>query len=273
MLPFRRFYGFESWLDDESGRGRGRGRGRGGGYVPKEMELNDNNNNNNRRSSKTERKSKEACRSHRDAERRRRQRINDHLTTLRSLLPSTVKSDKASLLAEVVQHVKRLRKQADDVAHGESSSCSSSEPGSACSEALDAAEPCQFPGASDEATVSYCVGEPKRMKVTLCCEDRPGLNQDLTQAIRSVRAKAVHAEMMTIGGRTKNVVVIQWDDAKEEEKEVGALERAFKAVIENRALVQPLVGRVVLGQKRARDSYASTWEVDSDFLLGTAASI
>ncbi|OIW02542.1 hypothetical protein TanjilG_12856 [Lupinus angustifolius] len=242
MLPFGRFYGLESWVDINPEPSRS---------LMKGMEMNDSR-------SKSERKSMEACKSHRDAERRRRQRINDHLTTLRSLLPNnTLKSDKASLLAEVVQHVKQLRKQADDVAHGDSYCSGNSEPCSVSSPAEDV-EPWPFPGVFDEATVSYCDGEPNRMKVTLCCEDRPGLNQDLIQAIRSVRAKAVHAEMTTIGGRTKNVVVIQWDT----KEEVGALERALKAVIENRAFMDPWMGRVVVGQKRARDCYGSFVEVD-----------
>lgn len=184
-----------------------------------------------------------------------------------------LQSDKASLLAEVVQHVKRLRKQADDVAHGDSS-CSGEQ------SSVDS-EPWPFPGESDEATLSYCdgcdEGEPKRMRVTLCCEDRPGLNRDLTQAIGSVRAKAVRAKMMTIGGRTKSVVVIQWPDdgggdAKKEDEEVRALERALKAVIENRALVGSGMGRVIVAHKRARDSYSLHGEVDCAFLMGTAAN-
>ena len=176
-----------------------------------------------------------------------------------------LQSDKASLLAEVVQHVKRLRKEADDVARDSSSS----EAGSVRSSAEDA-EPWPFPGESDEATLSYCDGEPNLMKATLCCEDRPGLNRDLTQAIRSVRAKVVRAEMMTVGGRTKSVVVMQWPGGggggdggdSNFEVQVGAVERALKAVIENRALVGSGMGRVVLGQKRARDSYGSPDEVD-----------
>ncbi|XP_061350075.1 transcription factor bHLH30-like [Gastrolobium bilobum] len=263
MLPFRRFYGFESWLDHESS-------------LIKATELDGGR-------SKTERKSTEACKSHREAERRRRQRINAHLSTLRSLLPNSAKSDKASLLAEVVQHVKRLRIQADDVARcheGDSSSSCSSGGGGGGGRESDSvrsvadAEPWPFPGESDEATLSYCDGddgEPRRMKATVCCEDRPGLNRDLTQAIRSVRAKAVRAEMMTVGGRTKSVVVIQWPDGgggnARKEEEVGALERALKAVIDNRALVGSGMGPVVLGQKRARDSYDSpTSEVDCAFV-------
>ncbi|KAJ0703643.1 putative transcription factor bHLH family [Helianthus annuus] len=46
---------------------------------------------------------------HSEAERRRRKRINGHLATLRSILPDTVKADKASLLAEVVRRVKELK--------------------------------------------------------------------------------------------------------------------------------------------------------------------
>ncbi|KAG9136875.1 hypothetical protein Leryth_020604 [Lithospermum erythrorhizon] len=49
-----------------------------------------------------------ASKSHSEAERRRRERINNHLNKLRSILPSTTKTDKASLLAEVIQHVKRV---------------------------------------------------------------------------------------------------------------------------------------------------------------------
>lgn len=221
--------------------------------------------------SKSERKSKEACKSHREAERRRRQRINAHLNTLRSLLPNTTKSDKASLLAEVVQHVKRLKKEADEMANrhndGESSSSCSGEPGSVNS--TEVTETWPFPGESDEATVSYCggreEGEPRRMKVTVCCEDRPGLNHDLTQAIHSVLAKPVRAEMMTVGGRTKSVVVVEWPkgeggDNGREEKEVEALERGLKAVIENRAFVDSGMGPILLGRKRAR-------EVDCSLLL------
>ncbi|XP_028789806.1 transcription factor bHLH30-like [Neltuma alba] len=224
MLPFRSFYGFESWLDQSA-------YSQEPSSSIKSVEL-DNGKPILSATSKSERKSMEACKSHREAERRRRQRINAHLSTLRSLLPNAVKSDKASLLAEVVRHVKELRKQADDVTrHHDGDSSGSTISGESRSDPGDS-EQWAFPGESDEATVSYCDGggERKLVKATLCCEDRPNLNRDLEEAIRSVRAKAVRAEMMTIGGRTKSVVVVQWTAGEEE---VGALERALTAVVES----------------------------------------
>ncbi|KAI4307488.1 hypothetical protein L6164_030667 [Bauhinia variegata] len=261
MLPFRSFNGFESWLLDNNGCIQEPN------SLIKSLELNGGKPILNS-ASKLERKSTEACKSHRDAERRRRQRINAHLSTLRTLLPNTAKSDKASLLAEVVQHVKELRKQAVDVArrHYGSLSCSSSS-GEAGSESAET-ETWPFPGECDEATLSYCddAGEPRLLKATLCCEDRPNLNRDLIQAIRSVRGKAVRAEMMTVGGRTKSVVVMQWP-GHGGEQDVAVLERALKAVVENRALVGPRMGGIVLGHKRARANYSSPIEDDSAFVM------
>lgn len=143
-------------------------------------------------------------------------------------------TDKASLLAEVVQHVRELRKQAAQVT-------------------LQDGGDRPIPGESDEATVSYCEGEANlnsklktmRVRVSVCCEDRPGLNEELSQAIRMVRGRAVRAEMMTVGGRTRSVVVVEWGGGEEE---VGILRRAVKAVVENRSVME----QMVRGNKRPR---------------------
>ncbi|KAH7567672.1 hypothetical protein ACOSQ2_010615 [Xanthoceras sorbifolium] len=189
--------------------------------------------------SKVEKKSTEPCKSHKEAERRRRQRINAHLSTLRTLLPSTTKTDKASLLAEVVHHVKELRRQAADVARKGGSTCSGSEP-----------DYWPFPGESDEFTLACCDRQEGLVKATLCCEDRPGLNGDMSRAFGSVRARPVRAEMMTVGGRSKSVVVMEWAGGGDEEM-MGVLRRALKDVVENRASNSDL-GRAGPGNKRAR---------------------
>lgn len=159
------------------------------------------------------------------------------------------------MLAEVVHHVKELRKRADDMAKQDGDTWI-------------------FPSESDEASLSYCDGDghggdnnnnnnkdnnSKEMKAILCCEDRPGLNVDLARAIRAGRARAVRAEMMTVGGRTKSVVVVKWAESVGGEEEIGALKRALKAVVENRVSDSGL-GRVVSGSKKAR-VYGSSNEV------------
>ncbi|EEF48618.1 transcription factor bHLH30 [Ricinus communis] len=197
-------------------------------------------------SSRSEKKSTDPCKSHKEAERRRRQRINAHLSTLRTLLPSTTKTDKASLLAEVVHHVKELRKQAtSQVARGGGET------------ELPDQQYWPFPGESDEASLSYCDGpESKTMRVSVCCDDRPGLNQELADAIRSVHARAVRAEMMTVGGRTKSVVVVQWGTGgggRGGEEDVGVLRRAIKSVVENRGAGSSGPGLLAHGNKRVRD--------------------
>uniref|UniRef100_M8B1U2 Putative transcription factor bHLH107 n=1 Tax=Aegilops tauschii TaxID=37682 RepID=M8B1U2_AEGTA len=57
-------------------------------------------------------------RSHSEAERKRRQRINAHLATLRTLVPSASRMDKAALLGEVVRHVRELQGRANDATEG-----------------------------------------------------------------------------------------------------------------------------------------------------------
>lgn len=99
--------------------------------------------------------------------------------------------DKASLLTEVVRQVRELKKFADDLA---------------------ALSPDTWnglvPGEADE--VRMIAGEETGLvRVSVCCEDRPSLMTEVSQAIRSVQARVVKAEMATVGGRTKSVVVFK----------------------------------------------------------------
>ncbi|KAM0919644.1 hypothetical protein ACQ4PT_008057 [Festuca glaucescens] len=128
-------------------------------------------------------------RSHSEAERKRRQRINAHLSTLRSLLPSASQMDKAALLGEVVRHVRELRGDADGGA---------------------AAHGVAVPGESDEVGVEEERWDDresaKRVRAWVCCADRPGLMSELGRSVRSVSARAVRAEIATVGGRTRSVL-------------------------------------------------------------------
>lgn len=162
-----------------------------------------------------------ASKSHSEAERRRRERINNHLAKLRSLLPSTTKTDKASLLAEVIQHVKELKRQTSAIA-----------------------ETSPIPTEVDELMVDASTDEEGRfvVKASLCCEDRPDLLQDLIKTLKALKMKTLKAEITTLGGRVRNILFITGEDEEDSESmeqqqqqlqySISSIEEALKAVME-----------------------------------------
>ncbi|KAJ7943214.1 Transcription factor bHLH30-like protein [Quillaja saponaria] len=140
-----------------------------------------------------------ASKSHSEAERRRRERINNHLAKLRSLLPSTTKTDKASLLAEVIQHVKELKRQTSLIA-----------------------ETSPVPTEIDELTVDASDEDGKFViKASLCCEDRSDLLPDLIKTLKALHLKTLKAEITTLGGRVKNVLFITGEDQDQSSSSSG----------------------------------------------------
>ncbi|KAB5538250.1 hypothetical protein DKX38_015783 [Salix brachista] len=182
-----------------------------------------------------------ASKSHSEAERRRRERINNHLAKLRSLLPSTTKviptlscmklimfpclsqTDKASLLAEVIHHVKELKRQTTLIA-----------------------ETSPVPTEIDELTVDTADEDGKFViKASLCCEDRPDLLPDLIKTLKALRLRTLKAEITTLGGRVKNVLFITGEedssgDSNDHQQQlqeplqysISSIEEALKAVME-----------------------------------------
>ncbi|OUZ99795.1 Myc-type [Macleaya cordata] len=137
--------------------------------------------------------------SHKEAERRRRERINGHYSTFRNLVPNGDKLDKASLLAEIVRKVKELKKLAAAAVASQSSS----------SRGFWA-----IPNEKDELTVDYykddLISSEMMIRVSFSCEDRVDLLSDLIKVLKkSAQGKVVRAEISTIGGRTKSVILIQ----------------------------------------------------------------
>ncbi|KAI7996777.1 Transcription factor bHLH30 [Camellia lanceoleosa] len=163
-----------------------------------------------------------ASKSHSEAERRRRERINNHLAKLRSLLPSTTKTDKASLLAEVIQHVKELKRQTSVIA-----------------------ETSPVPTEVDELTVDASSDEDGQfvIKASLCCEDRSDLLPDLIKTLKALRLRTLKAEITTLGGRVRNVLFItgdensnsggeSGDEQQQHQYSISSIEEALKAVME-----------------------------------------
>lgn len=130
---------------------------------------------------------------------------------------------------ETVQHVKELQRKFKEV--------------------VGVKMKTQLPAEDDSVSLSPCENEKqdandKRrvVKATVCCEDRPELNQDLIQLLRLVKGTVTRAEMMTVGGRTKLVMTLKLGLG---EAEIGRVRRGLLAVAENR-LSGHLMGRFVM---------------------------
>ncbi|XP_021297403.1 transcription factor bHLH106 [Herrania umbratica] len=152
-----------------------------------------------------------ALKNHKEAEKRRRERINSHLNRLRSLLPCNSKTDKASLLAKVVQRVKELKQQT-----------------------LELTELEAFPSETDEITVlscDYSIDGRLIFKASLCCEDRSDLLPELIEILKSLHLKTLKAEMATLGGRIRNVLIVAADKDHSIES-VHFLQNALKSLLE-----------------------------------------
>ncbi|KAL0446921.1 UNVERIFIED_CONTAM: Transcription factor [Sesamum latifolium] len=208
-----------------------------------------------------------ASKSHSEAERRRRERINNHLASSEAYSPAQQNgnfeerkkwggkgdgsadigsfdkikrnhgaveklrwkilagfaTDKASLLAEVIQHVKELKRQTSQLA-----------------------ETSPVPTEIDELTVdNYASDEDGKwvLKASICCEDRPDLLPDLIKTLKALRLRTVKAEITTLGGRVRNVLFITGDEEysnsceqeQEQEQEqysINSIQEALKAVME-----------------------------------------
>ncbi|GMI65681.1 salt tolerant callus 8 [Hibiscus trionum] len=152
-----------------------------------------------------------ALKNHKEAEKRRRERINSHLNRLRTLLPCNSKTDKASLLAKVVQRVKELKEQA-----------------------LETIELDNLPSETDEITVLSCdYSDDGRLifKASFCCEDRSDLLPELIDILNSLHLKTLKAEMATLGGRIRNVLIVAADKDHSIES-VQFLQNALKSLLE-----------------------------------------
>uniref|UniRef100_A0A1D1YUW5 Putative transcription factor bHLH107 n=1 Tax=Anthurium amnicola TaxID=1678845 RepID=A0A1D1YUW5_9ARAE len=181
-----------------------------------------------------------ASRNHREAEKRRRERIKFHLDRLRTILACDAKIEKASLLAKAVEHVRDLKQRAAEIG-----------------------EMGDFPTETDEISVNTgdlptATGRRPVIKASLCCEDRSELLPELAETLRSLHLRILRAEMATVGGRVRNVLVVAGDDggAEDEEAKVsgGSAGRGQAAFLRDalRALVERQSPGGLERQKRRR---------------------
>lgn len=142
------------------------------------------------------------------------------LSYTKSLNVLLLQTDKASLLAEVIQHVKELKRQTSLIA-----------------------ETSSIPTEIDELTFD-ATDEDGRfvIKASLCCEDRSDLLPDLIKTLKALSLKTLKAEITKLGGRVKNVLFITGEEDSSTDQQptsssqqqycISSIQEALKAVME-----------------------------------------
>ncbi|KAJ9550352.1 hypothetical protein OSB04_014397 [Centaurea solstitialis] len=180
-----------------------------------------------------------ALRNHSEAERRRRERINGHLSMLRSLIPGTNKMDKASLLAEVISHLKQLRRTATETTKG-----------------------VLIPMDIDEVKVEQqddntLDASSYSIRASLCCEYKHEVLSDLKEALDGLHLKTIRAEIATLGSRMMNLFVITGsnDDEVNIKDVISSVRQALKSVLDKFYASQEFSESNTLSNKRRRMSF------------------
>lgn len=177
-----------------------------------------------------------ALKSHSEAERRRRERINAHLATLRSMVPCTDNMDKAALLAEVINHVKKLKNNAARIG-----------------------KHCPVPSDTDEVTVEVQQEAPHStignngggrflIRATLSCDDCADLFADVKRAMQPLKLKVVGSEVTTLGGRVRLTFLMSCEG----DVTVASVHQALKSVLDKVNSADDFAPRESLLNKRRR---------------------
>jgi hypothetical protein len=156
----------------------------------------------------------------------------------------SLQTDKASLLAEVIEHVKELKRQTSAAARQRHLLL----PTEADDLSVDAAED----------------GDDGRLvaRASLCCEDRVGLIPDIARALAALSLRARRAEIATLGGRVRNVLLITTADDDDEEGE-GHVEGGCAGASSNRrhelvASIQEALRGVMDRKTASSDTFSSS---------------
>ncbi|KAL3521243.1 hypothetical protein ACH5RR_019392 [Cinchona calisaya] len=157
-----------------------------------------------------------ASRSHSEAEKRRRDRINAQLATLRKLIPKSEKMDKAALLGSVVEHVKEMKNKT-----------------------MEISKYIMIPTDVDEVTIDYVNDEywsstnkdKFLLKASVCCDDRPELFSELDRALKSLRLTTIDANITSLGGRIKAIFILSANNSVEGGICMNTLRESIKVVL------------------------------------------
>lgn len=124
------------------------------------------------------------------------------------------------MLAEVIQHVKELKRQTSVI----------EESGPVPTET----DEITVDNASDEFEDGICV-----IKASICCEDRSDLLPELIKTLKALKLRTLRAEITTLGGRVRSVLFITGDDDSNifngddgPDYSISSIQEALKSVME-----------------------------------------
>ncbi|XP_059298722.1 transcription factor bHLH51-like isoform X1 [Lycium ferocissimum] len=186
-----------------------------------------------------------ASRSHSEAEKRRRDRINAQLSTLRKLIPTSEKQmDKAALLGSVVDHVKDLKGKTTEI-----------------SKVLNT------PTDIDEVIIEHLNEEENKgpaststskrkdnsviLKASFCCDDRPELFSELQRGIKNLKLTIIEADITTLGGRIKGIFLLCHSDNFAKDVCMNSLKQSLRVVL-SRIAIFPSTSHYRTKSKRQR---------------------
>uniref|UniRef100_A0A0A9G1N9 BHLH domain-containing protein n=1 Tax=Arundo donax TaxID=35708 RepID=A0A0A9G1N9_ARUDO len=180
-----------------------------------------------------------ALKIHSEAERRRRERINAHLATLRRMIPDTKQMDKATLLARVVDQVKALKRKASETTPSMPLPPEANEVSVECYTGNDA-------GIAGTDKILY-------IKASISCDDRPDLIAGLIQAFHGLRLRPVRTDMISLGGRVQHVFILCREEGwGSEGASLRSLEEAVRQALAKVASPEMVWGSSPFQSKRQR---------------------
>lgn len=116
--------------------------------------------------------------------------------------------DKACLLGRVIDQVKELKRKVSDISQVSRVPKEVNEVSVECSISHDDND-------NDEDEDDHHHPYDLYMKASVCCEDRPDLFAQLTEAFRRLRLRTIKAEVVSLGGRTHSAFLLCLEERKE----------------------------------------------------------
>lgn len=157
------------------------------------------------------------------------------------LFVSILQMDKASLLAEVIDHLKQLRRNAADATKG-------------------ILVPMDIDEVSVEQHDDGSGGDSCSIRASICCEYKHEVLSDLRQALEALHLKTVRIEIATLGSRMMNLFVITGckqeniQDTEGCQLFANSVRQALRSVLDKFHATEEFTTNSALSNKRRRVS-------------------